>query len=159
MLTKLRELGPSIVRTVTPYVVGALVTLAGKAGFDWTPSPEEQVLVTGAVGAVFYAIVRILETRGSQAWGWALGLPKAPTYDATDKVDPGSPTGQSAAVASDLPEDTPTISSRVHDGSGLPLGNIRTDVMDADAVVVKDETPPPPPPPPVVTPNGWSDGI
>ncbi len=119
MLTKLRDLGPSIVRTVTPYVVGALVTLLGKAGFDWTPSPEEQVLVTGAVGAVFYAIVRILETRGSQAWGWALGLPKAPTYDATVKKDPESPSGEVATRNSDLPTDAPVETRRVHDGSGL----------------------------------------
>ncbi len=158
MLTKLRELGPSIVRTVTPYVVGALVTLAGKAGFDWQPSAEEQVLVTGAVGAVFYAIVRILETRGSQAWGWALGLPKAPTYDATVKADPDSPTGEVATEASDIPTGAPVETRRVHDGSGLPFTRIRTDVMNADAVVVKDETTPPPPPP-VVTPDGWSDGI
>jgi hypothetical protein len=109
MLTKARELAPSIVRTVTPYVVGILVTLLGKAGFDWEPSAEALVLVTAGVSAVYYAIVRVLETRGVQAWGWLLGLPKAPTYDATVKADPNSPTDESAAVASDLPEDTPTV--------------------------------------------------
>ena len=107
MLEKLRDLAPSVVRTVTPYVVGVIVTLLGKAGFDWQPSPEGLVVVTAVVSAVYYAIIRILETRGRQAWGWLLGLPKAPAYDATVKADPESPTGEVAAEASDIPTGTP----------------------------------------------------
>lgn len=117
MLTKARELAPSVVRTVTPYVVGALVTLLGRFGLDWTPGAEELLLVAGAVSALYYGIVRILETRGAQAWGWLLGLPKAPTYEATVKVDENSPTKESAAVASDLPEDTPVETTPLDDPS------------------------------------------
>jgi hypothetical protein len=107
MLSKLRDLGPSIVRTVTPYVVGVVVTLLARWGIDWTPSPEALVIVAGLVSAAYYALVRILETRGRQAWGWLLGTPKAPTYDATAKVDPSSPSGESAGPASPLPDGTP----------------------------------------------------
>ena len=80
MLSQLRNLGPSIIRTVTPWVVGVVVTLLARWGIDWTPSPEALVIVTGLVGAAYYALVRILETRGRQAWGWLLGLPKQPVY-------------------------------------------------------------------------------
>lgn len=107
MLTKLRDLAPSVVRTVTPYVVGALVTLLARWGIDWTPTPEVLVIVSGLVAAAYYALVRILETRGRQAWGWLLGLPKAPIYDATAQRDADSPTGEVAAPESLLPTGTP----------------------------------------------------
>lgn len=100
MFTKARELAPSVVRTVTPYVVGAIVTLLGKLGFDWSPTPEELVLVTGVVSALYYGLVRILETRGSQAWGWLLGVPKPPIYiargygDGIRTSDPTKPKGK-----------------------------------------------------------------
>jgi hypothetical protein len=107
MLDKLRDLAPSVVRTVTPWVVGVIVTLLARWGIHWTPSPEALTIVTGLVAAAYYALVRILETRGRQAWGWLLGVPKAPTYDATAKKDDSSPTGQSAGPASPLPDGTP----------------------------------------------------
>ena len=117
MLTKARELAPSIVRTITPYVVGILVTFLGKAGFQWEPSPEALVIVTAAVSALYYALVRILETRGRQAWGWLLGLPKAPEYDATVVQ---TPAGEVATRNSDIPTGAPVETRRVHNGSGLP---------------------------------------
>lgn len=107
MLTKLRDLAPSVVRTVTPYVVGVLVTLLARWGIDWKPSPEVTTLVAAGVSALYYALVRILETRGRQAWGWLLGLPKPPTYAATARKEPLSPTGEVAAPESLLPEGTP----------------------------------------------------
>lgn len=107
MLNKLRDLAPSVVRTVTPYLVGALVTLLARWGVDWHPSAEVTSLVAVGVSAVYYALVRILETRGRQAWGWLLGLPKAPTYAATARKEPLSPTGEVAAPESLLPEGTP----------------------------------------------------
>lgn len=89
MLAKLHDLGPSIIRTVTPWVVGAVVTLLARWGVDWTPTPEALVVATGLVSAAYYALVRILETRGRQAWGWLLGVPKAPVYPQTPKGEGG----------------------------------------------------------------------
>lgn len=97
----------SIIRTFVPYLVGYVLTLLAKAGFGL---PEEAVteLLTIALGTLYYALARVLETRFKPVWGWLIGLPKSPTYDATAKVDPDSPTGESAAPASEVaPEDAP----------------------------------------------------
>lgn len=80
MLNTIKALGPSIVRTVTPIVVGVLVTLLARVGFEWTPSPEAIIIVSAGVSSVWYVIVRLLETRGRDAWGWLLGLPSQPQY-------------------------------------------------------------------------------
>lgn len=106
------QLATSLIRTLVPWVVGYLLTLAAKAGLD-LPEGLATELVTVGLGALYYLVVRILETRGKAVFGWLLGAPKAPTYDATAKKDPSSPTGESAAVASPLPDDTPVKSTRI----------------------------------------------
>lgn len=80
MLDTIRALGPSIVRTVTPMIVGLLVTLAARAGFEWEPTPEVTAIVSTLVGALWYAVIRILETRGAAAWGKLLGSTSQPVY-------------------------------------------------------------------------------
>lgn len=106
-LEMVKALGPSIVRTVTTWLVGVLVTLLAKAGLDWSPSPEAMVLVTTLVGSAWYVIFRWLETKASSNWGWALGLPKAPTYDAPAQPSEDSPTGYEATETSPVPEGEP----------------------------------------------------
>lgn len=70
----------SLIRTVTPIVVGALVFVAAKVGFDWTPSPEDSVTIAGIITAVFYTLVRIAEEKLGPKWGWLLGAKGAPSY-------------------------------------------------------------------------------
>lgn len=77
----------SLVRTLTPVVVGALVFLAAKVGFDWTPSPEDTLTVAGIITAVFYTLVRLAEEKFGSKWGWLLGAEGAPTYDASARGD------------------------------------------------------------------------
>lgn len=106
------QLVTSLIRTLTPWIVGYLLAGAAKTGLD-LPEWLATDVVTFVLGGVYYVAARLLETRGKAAWGWLLGAPKPPTYDATAKKDPNSPTGESAAVASPLPDDTPVRSSRI----------------------------------------------
>jgi hypothetical protein len=108
VITKLRDLAPSIIRTLVPLVVQFVTAQLTRRGID--PGPYAGVisqLVGVVVAATYYAAVRILETRGRQAWGWLLGKPGAPTYAATARKEPLSPTGEVAAPESLLPEGTP----------------------------------------------------
>ena len=75
-------LGPSIVRTLTPLVVGLLVALAAR----WVGVPEEALteVVTVFVAGVYYAAVRVLEEHVSPLWGrvlLGLGLGGQPRYE------------------------------------------------------------------------------
>ena len=106
------QLVTSLIRTLTPWIVGFLLAAAAKAGLD-LPEWLATDVVTVVLGGVYYVVARILETRGKAAWGWLLGAPKPPTYDATAKKDASSPTGESAAPASPLPDGTPVKSTRI----------------------------------------------
>lgn len=77
------EIGPSVIRTVVPWIVGILLTLAAQRGLDLPESVATEV-VTAVVSAVYYALVRLAEVRLSPLWGWLLGLPKAPLYGSPD---------------------------------------------------------------------------
>lgn len=81
MFAALKGLGPSVVRTVTPWIVGLLVTGLAKAGFDWEPTPEVYGLATTLVSAGWYALIRFLEENVSIKFGYALGMKGAPTYE------------------------------------------------------------------------------
>lgn len=72
-------IGASVVRTVVPLVVGALLTAALKLGVHLDDGAITQT-VTVIVTVVFYAIVRVLETKIGPAWGWLLGVAKVPAY-------------------------------------------------------------------------------
>lgn len=72
----------SLVRTVTPIIVGWVVSLLVSAGI---PVDDEfrgaiEGLVTAGAAAAWYAIVRLLETYVTPKFGWLLGLAKAPEY-------------------------------------------------------------------------------
>lgn len=79
----MRALFDSIVRTLTPIIVGAVVGWITTAGIAL--DPEFQGALTVVVGAAFsgiyYVAVRLLETYVTPKFGWLLGLAKAPEYD------------------------------------------------------------------------------
>ena len=102
------QITPSIIRTAVPLAVAQLVAYLASRGLDvgpWRPLLEQAI--GWSAGVVYYAAVRVLEVKIRPRWGWLLGTPKAPTYDATAKLDPASPSGESAADASMLPADVP----------------------------------------------------
>lgn len=76
------SLGASLVRTVVPLVVGAVVAGLAKVKLNIDQAALEQ-LVGAAVAAVYYGVVRVAEERVSPAIGWFLGWAKAPKYSAT----------------------------------------------------------------------------
>lgn len=100
----------SLIRTLVPWLVGYILALAAKANL---PLPESLAVevVSIALGGLYYAVVRVLETRGKNAWGWLLGLASQPTYEATAKADETSPTGESAAPSSDVAEEGEPVKS------------------------------------------------
>jgi len=78
-------IGPSIVRTVIPLIVGFLLTWALKAGFDLDDDSVTNV-VTVIVTGVYYALVRFLEVHVNPSLGWLLGLAKPPVYVSPDDM-------------------------------------------------------------------------
>lgn len=85
-------IGTSIVRTVVPLVMAPLLTWAAKAGLN-----IDSVGIASTVGTIvtvlYYAVVRILETRIAPAWGYLLGVAKVPAYPTI----PGTSTQEAAS--------------------------------------------------------------
>lgn len=118
----------SLIRTVVPLIVQVVIgQLAAKGIHAGAASEFIAQLVGGVIAALYYLAVRILETRFKAVWGWLLGLPKPPTYDATAKVDPASPTGESAAPASDVAPVNAPVETVPTDASGVPVAADPTD--------------------------------
>ena len=102
------QLSPSIIRTIVPLLVQVIVAQSAKIGLDLGPYEDLLSQLIGAgVSAAYYAFVRWLETRGSDRWGWLLGLPSAPTYGAPAAPSQESPTGYEATEAAPIPEGEP----------------------------------------------------
>jgi hypothetical protein len=95
---------------MVPSLVGLLVSWLAVRGFELNAETQAGLvtLLTTAIITLYYSLVTLLERKVNPAFGWLLGMAKAPTYDATSKLDDTSPTGESAAIASPLPNDTPT---------------------------------------------------
>lgn len=81
----------SIVRTVVPIVVGSVVGWAVSIGINLDDQFETLLgtALTGVFTAVYYVIVRLLETYVTPKFGWLLGLAKTPAI-----YTPESPAGQ-----------------------------------------------------------------
>lgn len=81
----MRALFDSIVRTLTPIIVGAVVGWITTAGI--TLDSEFQaaltVVVSGVFSGLYYVAARLLETYVTPKFGWLLGLAKAPEYTAS----------------------------------------------------------------------------
>lgn len=71
----------SIVRTVVPIVVGAVVGWFVAAGIPLDPEFEVALtsVLTAAFSALYYVVVRILEVHVTPKLGWLLGYAKQPT--------------------------------------------------------------------------------
>lgn len=69
---------PSVVRTLTPFLVGLILGVFGTeiAGLDQASLTP---VVSGIVGAAYYALVRALEKKWPKI-GVLLGWPTSPTY-------------------------------------------------------------------------------
>jgi hypothetical protein len=65
------------VRTIVPFIVGAIITYALKRGVDLH---GYAFALTTVVGAVYYAVVRALERYVTPKFGWLLGLAQQPVY-------------------------------------------------------------------------------
>lgn len=74
----MNDLLVSMIRTWVPIVLGSVLTWLIEAGVD-IDRDGVIVAVTGFVIAVYYAVVRVLETR-YPAVGVLLGRKTAPTY-------------------------------------------------------------------------------
>lgn len=70
----------SIVRTVVPIIVGAVIGWLVSGGIE--PDPEFEAALTSALtalfGAIYYVGARILETHVTPKLGWLLGYAKQP---------------------------------------------------------------------------------
>lgn len=78
------SIGASVVRTVVPLIVGAVIAAAAKAQIELDGAVIESAVTLG-VTTVYYAAVRFAETRLGPAWGWLLGYANAPQYEAPDR--------------------------------------------------------------------------
>jgi len=82
-------LTPSIVRVFTGIIVGFILNLpATPAVLDLLNITTDQASayigggVTAILAGLYYAVVRILEEKKSDGWGWLLGLANRPQYTA-----------------------------------------------------------------------------
>lgn len=77
----LSTIGPSLIRTVVPYLVGWLVTFLASKGIDVDESAKADLamLATMVFGTAYYTIIRVIEKNHPKA-GWLLGSPHAPVY-------------------------------------------------------------------------------
>lgn len=79
----------SIVRTVVPIVVGAVLGWFASANITLDPEFEGQLtaLLTTLLTVIYYVAVRLFETYISPKLGWMLGYAKSP--DSYSKDEPG----------------------------------------------------------------------
>lgn len=81
MKTALDALWASIVRTVVPIVVGAILGWLTASNIPVDPELEITLTaaLTAAFSAVYYLLVRLFERYVSPKLGWLLGLAQQPT--------------------------------------------------------------------------------
>lgn len=75
----------SLVRTVTPVIVGAIITFFTSRGIEVDPqlAPSITAGIGVAVTAGYYLVIRLLETYASPHFGWLLGSANRPDYGHT----------------------------------------------------------------------------
>lgn len=76
------DLLPSFIRTLVPYIVGAIVSFLATKGVNVPEDQQAEVIATLTVvlGQLYYIVVRWLETRINPRLGILLGKASAPTY-------------------------------------------------------------------------------
>lgn len=74
----------AVIRTFVPSVVGTAIAWGIDHGV--TVPDDVQVQLSAALVALcitlYYALVTLLERKVNPAFGWLLGVPKAPSYEA-----------------------------------------------------------------------------
>lgn len=79
MKTALDALWASIVRTLVPIIVGAVLTWLSGIPLDGEFAATLTLVVSSALSAAYYLAVRLLERYASPHFGWLLGLAQQPT--------------------------------------------------------------------------------
>ena len=77
-MSALLDVKDSVIRTVTPYIVGWLIAQAAKNGLDLDVDSVTGT-VTVVTGSVYYVVARLIEDKYPRA-GVLLGVSKAPEY-------------------------------------------------------------------------------
>ena len=84
----MKALFDSLVRTVVPSIVGAVLAALAKSGM--TIDSDFELALTAALttlfGFIYYAAARILEVYVTPKFGWLLGLARIPTYEKPEAV-------------------------------------------------------------------------
>jgi hypothetical protein len=94
----------ALVRTVTPYVVGFLVVALVRLGIEFDDATLTNAVTVG-VGSVYYAVLKVLETR-YPALGVLLGRATPPIYgEQLLELEAAMP----ANVASPAPDVVPVV--------------------------------------------------
>lgn len=77
----MNDLVTSIIRTVTPSIVGAILAALTSAGINLDAQAAANLtgFLTALFGGLYYVIVRLLEQRNAKA-GILLGKAKQPEY-------------------------------------------------------------------------------
>lgn len=73
----------ALIRTFVPAAIGSAIAWGIDQGITLPEDTQTQLtaaLVTVCI-TLYYALVTILERKVNPAFGWLLGVPKAPTYD------------------------------------------------------------------------------
>jgi hypothetical protein len=83
----MKDLFDSVVRTMTPIIVGAVLGWVTTLGIDPDPgfAPALTLVVGGAFAVLWHIGVRLLETYVSPRFGWLIGLAKQPVYERAAK--------------------------------------------------------------------------
>lgn len=86
MKTAAAALWASIVRTIVPLVVGAVLGWLTARGVPVDPQFEDlfTAFLTAGFSAAYYVAVRLLETYVAPKLGWLIGLAKSPDHYTAD---------------------------------------------------------------------------
>lgn len=78
----MKAIWDSLVRTYAPWIVSLIVGWLTSFGIplDSELAPTISAAVFLGAGALYYLVVRLLETYVSPKFGWLLGLAKPPVY-------------------------------------------------------------------------------
>lgn len=83
----MHPLATQIIRTLVPYLIGALLAWLATMG---VVLPVElaaalDAALTALLGSLYYVVVALLERYVAPQWGWLLGVARTPEYAAAGK--------------------------------------------------------------------------
>ena len=109
MQTTGHVLWQSILRTLVPVAVGAVIGWLASAGITADPQLEAALgaALTAVGTAAYYVVVRVLEVHVSPHFGWLLGSTQSP-----DGYSVGAPPAGQADDGAPAPADAPQAQTR-----------------------------------------------